>query len=78
MINNNTSQSSVVYNVVSHTKINRKGYYQAAAQALGLPVPRFEPEQDEQASKQVVGDKLRADLQYDYVYDDLLQWAVEL
>ncbi|MGB1201268.1 MAG: SDR family NAD(P)-dependent oxidoreductase [Cognaticolwellia aestuarii] len=78
LINNNTSQSSVVYNVVSHTKINRKGYYQAAAQALGLPVPRFEPEQDEQASKQVVGDKLRADLQYDYVYDDLLQWAVEL
>ena len=71
-------QPPVVYNVVSHTKINRKGYYQAAAKALDLSVPCFEPEQDEQASKQVIGDKLRTELQYRYVYDDLLHWAVTL
>ena len=78
LIKDTHHQPPVVYNVVSHTKINRKGYYQAAAKALDLSVPCFEPEQDEQASKLVIGDKLRTELQYRYVYDDLLHWAVTL
>lgn len=78
LIKNNSPELAVIYNVVSHTKVDRKGYYQAAAKALGLALPCFETEQEKQPSKQVVGDKVRAELQYSFVHDDLLQWALAL
>jgi nucleoside-diphosphate-sugar epimerase len=74
LIKDATEIPSSVYNVVSGTKASRKRYYQVAAQALGLSPPRFDAEQAKQQSKQVVGDKLRQELHYHYLYDDLLQW----
>ncbi|WP_085300626.1 Rossmann-fold NAD(P)-binding domain-containing protein [Cognaticolwellia mytili] len=69
---------SKVYNVVSATKTSRQEYYQQTAQAMGLAKPCFEQVQVSRIGKQVVGDKLRNDLNYQYVYDDLLQWATTL
>jgi nucleoside-diphosphate-sugar epimerase len=76
MLSKNTiGDTQTTYNVVSDTKTDRKGYYQAAAKAMGLAPPNFEPEEICYASKQVLGSKLREELNYNYVYDDLLQWA---
>lgn len=75
LIEDKTQTSSATYNVVSGTKTSRKDYYQQTAKAMGLAEPRFEQEQVSCAGKQVVGDKLRNELHYRYVFDDLLQWA---
>lgn len=75
LIEGRVKQSSKIYNVVSGTKTSRKDYYQQTAKAMGLAEPRFEQEHVSNAGKQVVGDKLRKELNYNYLYDDLLQWA---
>ncbi len=75
LIEDNVQTANKIYNVVSGTKLSRKDYYQQTAKAMGLAEPRFEQEQVSSAGKQVVGDKLRDELNYNYVYDDLLQWA---
>ena len=63
-----------IYNVVSHTDSNRQRYYQVAAQALSLPVPKFAIEQQQNEGKKIIGATLRRELSYDYVHDDLLYW----
>ncbi|ARD44679.1 hypothetical protein [Colwellia sp. PAMC 21821] len=63
-----------IYNVVSHTDSNRQRYYQVAAQALSLPVPKFAIEQQQNEGKKIIGATLRGELSYDYVHDDLLYW----
>jgi nucleoside-diphosphate-sugar epimerase len=78
LIKDETQAVSKIYNVVSGTKMSRKDYYQQTAKAMGLAEPRFEQEQINSVGKQVVGDKLRKDLNYQYVYDDLLEWATTL
>jgi nucleoside-diphosphate-sugar epimerase len=78
LIKDKRQAASKTYNVVSGTKISRQDYYQQTAKAMGLADPRFEQEQANNVGKQVVGDKLRNDLNYQYVYDDLLQWATTL
>jgi len=75
LIEDKVQAATKIYNVVSSTKLSRKDYYQQTAKAMGLAEPRFEQEQVSSAGKQVVGDKLRDELNYNYVYDDLLQWA---
>ena len=75
LIEDKVQTATKIYNVVSSTKLSRKDYYQQTAKAMGLAEPRFEQEQVSSAGKQVVGDKLRDELNYSYVYDDLLQWA---
>ncbi len=66
-----------IYNVVSNTDSQRQGYYQVAAQVLGLPVPKFALEQQQQPGKKIIGARLRRELAYDYVYDDLLSWLTD-
>ncbi len=78
LIKDETHVTSKIYNVVSGTKTTRKDYYQQTAKAMGLAEPCFEQEQVSHVGKQVVGDKLRHDLDYQYIYDDLLQWATTL
>ena len=78
LIEDSTVLSRQIYNVVSGTKTSRKDYYQVAAKALGLAIPSFEQEQESSTGKQVLGDKLRKELPYQYLYDDLLQWATTL
>jgi len=78
LIEDKVQAATKIYNVVSSTKLSRKDYYQQTAKAMGLAEPRFEQEQVSSAGKQVVGDKLRDELNYSYVYDDLLKWATSV
>ena len=75
LIDDASNNSPKIYNVVSATKSDRKSYYQTAAKAMGLSPPLFEEEQTPNKGKQVLGEKLRHELNYQYHYDDLLQWA---
>ena len=63
-----------IYNVVSNTNSDRQSYYQLAAQVLGLPVPKFSVEQQQNTGKKIIGLTLRRQLNYDYTHDDLLSW----
>ena len=72
-----TDSKQSIYNVVSNTDSDRQGYYQLAAQALGLPVPQFAMEQSKSAGKKIIGAALRDELTYRYNYDDLLSWLQE-
>ncbi|MFT5635571.1 MAG: nucleoside-diphosphate-sugar epimerase [Cognaticolwellia sp.] len=63
-----------IYNVVSNTDSDRRGYYQAAAQVLSLPVPKFAEEQQQNSGKKIMGETLRRELAYAYRHDDLLSW----
>jgi nucleoside-diphosphate-sugar epimerase len=78
LIEDTKGELRAIYNVVSGTNTNREDYYQVAAKAMGLAAPRFEQAQGSVAGKQIVGDKLRNELDYQYVYDDLLHWASTL
>ena len=78
LIKNSTELSSGIYNVVSSTQVDRKTYYQTAAKALGITPPAFEQETTSKSGKKVMGDKLRNNLGYSYVYDDLVKWASSL
>ncbi len=78
LIESSTVLPRQIYNVVSATKTSRKDYYQVAAKALGLDIPSFEQEQVSSTGKQVLGEKLRKELPYKYLYDDLMQWATTL
>lgn len=75
LINVSSESTDDIYNVVSATNSDRKQYYQAAAKAKGLSEPKFEQEECRHEGKKIVGDKLRQALNYQYQYDDLLQWA---
>ena len=78
LINHRNELSSDIYNVVSGTKVDRKTYYQAASKALGITPPEFELETSLKSGKSVKGDKLRKNLGYSYVYDDLVKWVSSL
>tara|TARA_R110000744_G_scaffold74391_2_gene148601 strand:+ start:2565 stop:3440 length:876 start_codon:yes stop_codon:yes gene_type:complete len=79
LIHLNSAQSKQnIYNVVSHTDSNRQRYYQVAAQALSLPVPKFAVEQQQNFGKKIIGETLRRELSYDYVHDDLLFWLKDV
>lgn len=66
-----------IYNVVSHTDSNRQQYYQVAAASLNLPVPKFTTEQQLAPGKKIIGEKLRAELDYHFHQDELLEWLKE-
>jgi len=63
-----------VYNAVSATEASKEHYYQAAANALGLAVPEFSFETAMRFGKRINDEKLRDNLNYQFVYDDLIVW----
>ncbi|MFQ3210046.1 MAG: nucleoside-diphosphate-sugar epimerase [Colwellia sp.] len=68
--------NSGIFNGVSSTQVSKKQYYQAAASTLELPIPIFEESNlaADSASKIVSAQKTRNELNYSFVYDDLLNW----
>jgi nucleoside-diphosphate-sugar epimerase len=63
-----------IYNAVSATETSKEHYYQAAANALGLPVPEFSFETAMRFGKRINDEKLRNNLNYQFIYDDLIVW----
>ncbi|GLX78081.1 NAD(P)-dependent oxidoreductase [Thalassotalea insulae] len=68
------TEHSGIFNAVGDTNITKKQFYQAAAQALNLPLPTFEINSKDDSSRKVVGDKLIKLLNYQYRYGDLVSW----
>jgi nucleoside-diphosphate-sugar epimerase len=69
--------NKAIFNGVSATHPTRERFYQQAAKALDLPQPTFIRATDEPIpllSKEVEGDKVQRELNYPFVYNDLLTW----
>jgi len=72
--------NKAVFNGVSDTHVTRKCFYQQAAKALNLPAPDFikaikATEGDRVVlSKEVLGDRVQSELNYHFVYNDLVTW----
>jgi len=73
-------KSSVgVFNGVCDTHVSKQKYYQAAAKALKLDPPIFAQESHTQektneTTRVVSGEKVKQDLNYKFIYPDLLTW----
>lgn len=63
-----------IFNAVSLTSISRQSFYTRAAEALDLAVPGFSSSDGAPAGKLIDGAKARQQLQYNFVFDDLLSW----
>lgn len=70
--------SQGIFNGVSDTHVSKKEYYQVAAKALNLTSPLFTPENAPQSinetTRVVSGEKAKKDLNYKFVYPNLLAW----
>jgi hypothetical protein len=69
-----------IFNGVSATQVTKKQYYQAAANALNLPMPNFEEKDLISVSdpKIVSGKKTKEALAYTFFHDDLLTWLEQV
>lgn len=67
-----------IYNGVSNTQMSKAAFYELAAQSLNLPFAAHLSQGMEKntalTGKRVNGEKLRAILNYQYCFDDLVQW----
>ena len=63
-----------IFNGVSDTHVTKAHYYQAAAKSLGLKVPEFNLDKEEDSTRIVGGDKAKQQLDYSFIYPDLLAW----
>jgi nucleoside-diphosphate-sugar epimerase len=71
------SLNKAIFNGVSEAHPSRERFYQKAAKALGLPQPTFIQTTEETIPvlcKEVEGDKVGKELNYQFVYNDLLIW----
>lgn len=71
--------SGEIINGVSDTHVSKQQYYQAAAKALKLQSPLFEPSNESQTqvistTRIVSGNKAKNVLPYKFIYPDLLTW----
>lgn len=63
-----------IYNGVSDTHVTKAIYYQTAAKSLNLELPTFSDEHTIESTRIVSGDKAKQQLEYSFVYPDLLAW----
>ncbi len=74
------SVTSGIFNGVSRTHVSKKEYYQAAAKSLGLAPPSFDVTSKAEAgdgktkARVILGNKAEAELSYQFIYSDLLDW----
>jgi len=63
-----------IFNGVSDTHVTKALYYQAAAKSLGLELPTFSTDKVLASTRMVSGDKAKQQLDYSFIYPDLLAW----
>lgn len=63
-----------VFNGVSDTHVTKALYYQAAAKSLGLELPAFSTDNTLDSTRIVSGDKAKQQLDYSFIYPELLTW----
>ena len=70
----NSTDIAGVFNLSSRTQASKKTFYRLAAQALGNGTPEFSDEENKEQGKFINSDKIRAQTNYQFCYDDLLTW----
>jgi nucleoside-diphosphate-sugar epimerase len=63
-----------IFNGVSDTHVPKAHYYQVAAKSLGLESPTFSVDSPLDSTRIVSGDKAKQQLDYSFIYPDLLAW----
>lgn len=63
-----------IFNGVSDTHVTKAHYYQAAAKSLALELPTFSAANSLEPNRIVSGDKAKQQLDYSFIYPDLLAW----
>ena len=63
-----------IFNGVSDTHVTKAEYYHTAAKTLGLEGPRFGAKHLAEESRVVSGRKVQQQLNYSFIYPDLLAW----
>jgi len=63
-----------IFNGVSDTHVTKSDYYQVAAKSLGLELPTFSTNNVLGTTRIVSGDKAKQQLDYSFIYPDLLAW----
>lgn len=63
-----------IFNGVSDTHVTKAFYYQAAAKSLGLELTTFSVANTLDSTRIVSGDKAKEELDYSFIYPDLLAW----
>ncbi|MBL4899157.1 MAG: NAD(P)H-binding protein [Colwellia sp.] len=63
-----------IFNGVSDTHVTKALYYQVAAKSLGLALPTFSADNMLHSTRIVSGDKAKQQLDYSFIYPDLLAW----
>ncbi len=63
-----------IFNGVSDTHVTKAHYYQAAAKSLALELPTFSAANSLEPNRLVSGDKAKQQLDYSFIYPDLLAW----
>lgn len=63
-----------IFNGVSDTHVTKALYYQAAAKSLGLELTTFSVANTLDSTRIVSGDKAKEELDYSFIYPDLLAW----
>ena len=69
--------ASGVYNVVSNTHLSKQKFYSIAADALGICPPIFKQDLSDELGKKVLSDKIRDQLNYCFIHDDLVAWLLQ-
>lgn len=64
-----------IFNGVSDTHVTKALYYQTAAKSLGLELPAFSVDKTVDSTRVVSGDKAKQQLEYSFIYPDLLAWV---
>jgi nucleoside-diphosphate-sugar epimerase len=68
---------SGVYNIVSKTHLSKHKFYSIATDALGLVAPSFDNNSPDNLGRKVLSDKIRQELNYQFIHDDLVAWLVK-
>lgn len=63
-----------IFNGVSDTHVTKADYYQAAAKSLGLELPKYAENEVIDSTRIVSGEKAKQELDYSFIYPDLLAW----
>jgi NAD dependent epimerase/dehydratase family enzyme len=69
--------ASDVYNVVSNTHLSKRKFYSIAANAIGATPPTFALGSTNDSGKKVLSDKIRRQLNYRFIHDDLVAWLAQ-
>jgi len=65
-----------IFNAVSEMQVTKKHFYSMAASAVNIALPEFDKHSEVELGKQVIGNKVKDYLNYQFQYGDLVTWLM--